>query len=164
MDSLEKSLEPAEPKLSPEKRELLELKATGLYVFHGTRADIEELTPRQAMDSETGPDGPPAVFASTEPDQAIFMAIVAPCGQTSSGSTVHNDEPPVFHFGATQETWDKVKDDAVGWVYVFKKDDLIPHDGSVVEHKSLSPIRPLRKIRVSKRDLPANIDIIPNRL
>lgn len=147
--------------ISREKQELLELQKTGHYVFHGSSVNVGELHPRQAVDSIRGHDGPPAVFASTEPEQAIFMAIVAPHGRSSSGSTVHNDKPPVLHFGATKVTLKNVTDDTVGYVYVLEKKGLLSHDGSRVEFKSIEPIRPIKKIRVSKRDLPRNITVIP---
>ncbi|OGG57213.1 hypothetical protein A3D71_03860 [Candidatus Kaiserbacteria bacterium RIFCSPHIGHO2_02_FULL_55_20] len=147
--------------ISSEKQELMALERTGLYVFHGSGRDLDKLEPRQAIDSQTGPDGPPAVFASNAAEYAIFMAVVAPLGQTSSGATVSNDAPPVFHFEASKETLDRLTDDSFGFVYVFNKDEFEPHKGAGIEFKSLQEVHPLKKIRVSKRDLPKNIGVIP---
>src|SRR5690349_1422213 len=107
--------------MSPEKKELLELEATGEYVFHGTGEDVAQLEPRQAIDTKSGPDGPPAVFASDRAEYAIFMAIVngQNCGGSSQSSV--GGTATALRYSMTQETHDRLRESAEGWVYVFPK-------------------------------------------
>lgn len=153
---------------SPEKQELLALEAEQKYVFHGTGVDVEKLEPRQAVDTETGPDGEPAVFASDRADYAIFMAIVnhanCPSGARSrAGAFADATESGIKYrldFGMSADTVAQLQEDAVGWVYVFDKQQFLPYKAKEgVEFVSNMHVAPIRKIRVAKRDLPEGIEV-----
>lgn len=150
--------------LSPEKRELLKLEKEGWYVFHGSGVDVDTLEPRQAMDIVRGKEGDPAVFASDKADYAIFMAIVnkqnCPQGALShAGSNTHEDGSIELVFGMSKATNEQLKDSASGFVYVFDKTGFVHRGKEWVEFMSYTPIKPLRKIRVTKQDLPEHIEI-----
>lgn len=149
--------------LSPEKQELLALERTGIYVFHGSGEDLASLNPRQAVDDSTGPDGPPAVFASNLVEFAIFMAIMNrhnySSGTISAGTRGDGMGKIELEFAVTRDIWDELKDTASGWVYVFNKSDFTPRTEKNAEFVSHESVVPVKKIKVSKRDLPANIAI-----
>ena len=165
---MEQAPKPEKLELSPDKEELLRLEQTGEYVFHGTGADLDELHPQQAIDIEKGPDGSPAVFASSKADYAIFMAIVhkknAPEGTHSkAGATSFDDGSIRMKFGATQKTLDQLQESASGWVYVFDAKDFAPrpdHGARGVEYVSYKTVQPVQKILVHKADLPEEISVI----
>lgn len=143
---------------SAERRQLRDLESTGLYVFHGTSANVEQLEPRQAIDSTTGPDDEPGIHASQIADYGIFMAVAAPLGHTRSGATISDESPePVMGYGASQSVMDRLTDETNGLVYVFEKKDF--RQRRPVEWISTKPVKPVFKIRVSKRDLPKNIEV-----
>lgn len=172
MESKEQS---SEKTISLERQELLRLEnefdADGkcIYVFHGSDADVDQLDPRQAVDVVRGPDGEPAVFASDKTDFAIFFAIMnktnCPKGsRTRAGAEVDDEKGTAeLKFGATQETLDQIQDDASGWVYVFKKEDFNQRPDGGVEYTSKKPVEPFKKVKVFKRDLPENVEIIKER-
>ncbi|KKS05226.1 MAG: hypothetical protein UU58_C0001G0086 [Candidatus Nomurabacteria bacterium GW2011_GWA2_41_25] len=151
--------------ISPEKLELLKMEKEGIFLFHGTRADIDSLEPRQAVDNERGPDGEPAIFASPAVDFAIFHAIINssnfPEGIVSqSGAISHDDGSFKLRFKLPRGVLAKLPDSAAGWVYVFKKEDFAQIKERPAEYKSQISVQPLRKIRVLKRDLPSGIGIL----
>lgn len=141
---------------SPERKQLRELEATGSYVFHGTNADAEELEPRQSIDIVTGPDDEPGIHASQVADYAIFMAVAAPLGHSRSGAT-ESDDSLVMNYGVEKSTMDRMTDQTTGWVYVFDKKDF--KQRRPVEWISTTPVKPIFKIKVSKRDLPKDIEV-----
>jgi len=149
--------------MSPEKEELFRLQELGEYVFHGTSEELALLEPRQAIDEKTGADGPPAVFASDRVDYAIFMAIVNAqnckgSAYSRAGGTTTPNGSVVLRFGMTKETANNLTDTAQGWVYVFPRSKFTQRDSSA-EYTATVPVVPLQKIRVSKADLPENIEI-----
>jgi hypothetical protein len=149
--------------ISKEKQELLRLESEGSFVFHGTGEDVELLEPRQAIDTEKGLDREPAIFASPAADFAIFHAIVNtrnfPQGiQSESGAINHDDGSFELKFALPKESLDSLADSAAGWVYVFDKNDFKNIEGRLAEVESQTKVRPINKIRVSKQDLPSNID------
>jgi hypothetical protein len=151
--------------ISPEKQELLSMEKEGLFVFHGTNADVDSLHPRQAVDIKRGPDGQPAIFASPAADFAIFHAIINsgnfPDGIISqSGAVSHDDDSFELRFKLPKGALAKLPDSASGWVYVFKKEDFSQIDGRPAEYKSHTSVQPIRKIRVLKRDLPSRIGVL----
>jgi hypothetical protein len=165
MESIPSRIERSE-ELSSEKQELLRLETEGKWLFHGTGLDLEELTPKQSIDSKTGPDGEPAVFASDKAEYAIFMAIVHRVNshtgraQSSSGAVFDDDKFVELKFGMPRDTRDNLKVDARGWVYVFDRNQFIEHPTKKgVEFVCYAPVRPVRKIEVHKADLPADIEI-----
>lgn len=92
------------------------------------------------------------------------MAIVnkynCPRGSRSRSGTTNNDGVIELNFGMTKETSEQLQDAASGWVYVFDKNQFASHPTKAgVEFVSYGNVVPLRKIRVSRRDLPSNIDI-----
>jgi len=153
---------------SAEKRLLHELESSGLYVFHGSAEDREELSPQQAhniLPEGVIPDGEPAVFASSLADYAIFMAIMnknnCPRGTRSSVWTHTTEGERTLSYGATAETLEQLTDTAHGFVYVFNKESFMQRDPEdEVEYISTSTVKPIQKVRVLKQDLPGQIDII----
>jgi hypothetical protein len=141
---------------SPERVKLRELEESGLYVFHGTNIDVEELEPRQAVDNNTGPDDKPGIHASQMADYAIFMAVAAPLGHTSAGAT-ESDDSLTVHFDIDKNVEARLNDQSMGWVYVFGKQDFVQR--RPIEWISTKSAKPLFKIPVSRRDLPRNINI-----
>lgn len=154
--------------LSSEKQELLVMEKEERYVFHGTAVDVDLLNPQQAIDTERGPDGDPAVFASPSTDFAIFHAIVNgknfPEGiVSSSGATSHDDGSYELKFALPKNSLSLLSDTATGWVYVFDKKNFVQVEGRSAEYVSRVAVQPLQKIRVAKRDLPANIGVLAPR-
>lgn len=151
--------------VSPEKQELLRLEAEGKYVFHGTGKDLDELEPRQANDVVRGPEGNPGIFASSLADYAIFMAIFngrnIPGGARSSAGATHEDDGSFsLEFAVEQNAIDNLKDSASGFVYVFDKEKFTRRWDQSVEYVTHSAIKPTFKIKVSKQDLPQNIEVL----
>ncbi len=144
------------------KEELLKLQQTGEYVFHGTHQNLTEFTPQQAFNydgEKQTADGKPAVFASGYIEYAIFMALITeencPEGYWSGAGLRHGS----LSFNATQNTLDQLTDDAQGWIYVFDKDDFQKRDDDDVEYVAYHTIKPIQRIRVTKKDLPENIEV-----
>lgn len=153
--------------MSSEKQKLLELEKTGQYVFHGSSAEIETFELRQAhsyIDGKNVPDGEPAIFASSAVDYAIFMAIIneknCPRGHyASAGLSRKGDGSYYIRFRATQKTFAQLNEDASGWVYVFDKKFFTQRAIRKIEYMTTTPVVPIEKVRVTKGDLPENIEI-----
>jgi hypothetical protein len=108
METLESRKRPEQVE-SPERAQLRELEMTGLYVFHGTAANVDELEPRQAVDATMGPDDEPGVHASQFADYGVFMAVAAPLGHTSAG-TVSTDGSFTLNFAMSRDVADQLTD------------------------------------------------------
>lgn len=155
------------PILSPEKQELLGLEKSGLYVFHGSPQDLETLAPRQAIDVHIGPDRNPAVFATPAVDLAIFNAVlkgknkysIAQSHILESGADTHDDGSFDLKFSVPRLAWDTLLDSASGWVYVFDRHSFNPISDRPAEYESTEEVKPIKKIKVGKMDLPGNIEI-----
>ena len=152
--------------LSPAKLELLKLEALREYIFHGTDAETDELQPNVAIDNKTGPDGAPAIFGSTVAETAIFYAIMKAKnfkhGGVSSREGSHGDSGTKIttsNYAVLKEDYEQMKDDASGYVYIFSKKDFTPRGEMSTEHSRLKPIRPIRRIEVTKADLSKNIEL-----
>ena len=150
--------------LSPAKQELLALEAESKYIFHGTTADTDELLPQQAVDNVRGPDGDPSVFGSTISQTAIFYAIINRKNfeheSVTSGESSHvNSETTEIHseYRVSKEDFKHLKDGAFGYVYIFNKSDFTPSEEDSPEHRRFEPIKPIKRIVVTKEDLPKNI-------
>lgn len=146
---------------SPEKLELLRLEAEGKWVFHGTGVDVDTLEPRQSVDTQTGPDGDPAVFASDRTDYAIFMAIINrrnfAAGIHSRVSRYgHDDGDHEYVYFVPEGALDQIDDSADGWVYVYPRESFQKYK-KPGEFISEAPVAPAQKILVRKRDLPKGI-------
>jgi hypothetical protein len=156
--------------MTPEKTRLLELEETGNFLFHGTESadEVSVFEPRQAhnfVDGEHHPDGPPAIFASSIAEYAIFRAIVNARNcpdRPKSGVSVKTNIliGPTLTYWIAPATLAQVRDDAYGFVYVFDKKDFKRKDRGSVEYISLTSVKPVEKIRVTKADLPENIKLI----
>lgn len=149
--------------LSPEKQELLAMEKEGRYVFHGTAVDVDLLHPQQAIDTERGPDGEPAIFASPAADFAIFHAIITkqnfPQRLIAESGAITNDGVSFeLKFGLPRGALEGLTDSASGFVYVFDKNKFTQIEGRPAEYISRVPVQPLQKIKVLKRDLPDGID------
>lgn len=147
---------------SPEKTELLQLEAEGKYVFHGTGVDVEMLEPRQSVDTQTGPDGNPAVFASDLVDYAVFMAIINkrnfPGGIRSRVSRYgHEDGSHEYAYYVPAGALERLDESATGWVYVYAKEQFNPYK-KPGEFISEVPVTAVRKVLVHRRDLPIHIE------
>ncbi len=147
------------------REKLHALEQEGKYVFHGSTVDTNLLEPREAFDAERGSEGGPAVYASSSADYAVFMAIInkrnCPNGVHSTFG-MHRDADGSYHlrFWATQDTLDQLKDSASGFVYVLGKEKFSKRDERSTEFFSHEPVRPLHKMKVTKRDLPRPIFLI----
>lgn len=144
---------------SSEKQLLKKLEGEGRWVFHGSAKLLQILNPKQAH-NQGGPDGEPAVFASPLTDIAIFRAIINRDNIKNnhrSGFSRINDQ---LTFRATQETIDQLHDmsEKEGYVYVFDKNKFITKNR--IEYVSRDPVVPDQIIKVSKIDLPEDIDVI----
>lgn len=149
--------------ISEAKRKLFHIEVMGKYVFHGSDGDIEEFEPRQAHNYVNGtniPDGEPAIFAISKADYAIFLAIVnkhnCPKGSRSSAGMRDGN----LKFKATEETLSQLQDSASGYVYVFNNDQFSQRREGGVEFVSFQNVTPIEKIKVTKMDLPEQIEII----
>lgn len=141
---------------SPERQELRVLEESGLYVFHGTHVDTEGLEPRQAIDTETGPDDVPGVHASQVADMAIFVAVAGQLGNIRFGAD-EVGERLAIDYGISSTDAEKLNDETNGFVYVFDRKDFIQRRPA--EWLSTKSVKPVRKIQVFRRDLPRDIKI-----
>jgi hypothetical protein len=151
---------------SPERLLLEKLESENNWVFHGSGIEsLAQLDPRQAYDhkrDETGeviliPDGLPAVFCSQSVDIAIFMAVLNDnnlFNGARTGFSVGDNE--VLEFRATPGVLERLKDEGYGYVYVFSKEKFTPR--SNIETLSYSSVIPDKVIKVTKKDLPNNIE------
>lgn len=141
---------------------------SGRFVFHGTGEDIEVLEPRQAYTYIKGvrqEDGPEAVFASSSADYAIFFAIFSkkncPLGRRASvGDFESRDDGYRLKFKASSNTVSQIDDSSYGWVYVFDKDQFQLRQEGGIEYFNRQAAKPLRKIKVTRKDLLGNIETI----
>lgn len=157
--------------ISEAKKLLIELEASGQYVFHGSPSRIEELEPRQAYNHPEGsqagvPDGAPAVAATPLVDVAIFRAIV------------NSDNIKISHssrFGPDKEDDKKMRfglsvnghsdlEGTKGYVYVLPKDTFAPYQRTAsFEWRSSENIKPIQVVEVSAEDLPEDIEVLPEK-
>ena len=144
----------------------MELEATGHYVFHGSGAIADSLEPRQAhnyIDGIQHPDGDPAVFASSLADYAIFMGIInkknCPEGYHSSAGTETKNGKMSLKFRAGDKTLAQLGDSATGFVFVFGRKLFAQRDRGGIEHAAYQPVKPVEIIKVSKGDMPSEIDV-----
>lgn len=146
-----------------EKQKLKILEETGQYLFHGSMGALKILEPRQAhnyLNGEQVPDGRPAVFASSNLEYAIFMAIINErnCPRGFRASSGYSDEGVKLF--ATKETLSQLSDDASGFIHVFDRFLFSPRDDNRIEFVSYQAVHPLQVIQVFKRDLSPYIGIL----
>ncbi len=149
-------------------RELLQdFEATHKYVFHGSEeVDLDYLEPRQAYNHRNGErelDGDPAVFASSKADYAIMMALInknnCPEGFRSSASSKQKENGEILlKLRATKGSVDQLNSGSFGCVYVFDKNIFHKREGGA-EYISSIRVTPVKKVKVTKADLPPYIEI-----
>lgn len=144
------------------KQRLLELEKTGQYLFHGSADEIEVFEPRQAYNWVNGvkeKDGEPAVFASPSIDYAISMALLTSQLDVVASAENKEAEEYTLRISVAKDTFNLLKPDRKGFVYVFNKNNFPDKNGPAefVSHKSL---KPLEKVIVTKEDLPENLEIL----
>jgi hypothetical protein len=153
--------------MNQEKEKLLKLEQTGEYVFHGSGELVRIFGPRQAHNFKNEvqeEDGEPAVFASSAADYAIFMAIIhkknCPQGYYSSAGQSEKDGISYLRLRATEKTLRQLDDAVYGWVYIFRKDQFTPREEGGIEYVCTHRIAPLKRVRVTKRDLSETIELL----
>ncbi len=160
------SVETPKNKIEQGKDTLMTLEKEGVYVFHGSTELLEELEPRQAKiwdkdKKEMTEHGEPSVVATSFAEIAIFRAIIS--NKIKAGDGQHyssfgpDGEKPFFE---TTPTMLKNAKDAIGYVYVFKKDDFAKL--SPMEWRSGKKLKPVRTFEVHFQDLPENIRVEPH--
>lgn len=147
---------------------LLNLEAEEKYVFHGSEnPDLDSLEPRQAYNHKDGiphPDGDPAVFASAKADYAIMMALInkknCPAGfESSATSSISKDGEISLSLRANKQAVEQITPDTCGFVYIFDKEAFEPRKGGV-EYLSKVPVTSRNKVRVTKEDLPPQVQVV----
>lgn len=136
---------PKSPKISDERKELATLEQTGLYVFHGSPHDIDQLEPREAFDTDRGSEGTPAIYASPKADYAIFMAMLAPLGRTSVGTVRHDDNTFTLTFSASRRALARLTDESAGVIYVLNKQEFEIHNDNPSELKNTNALQAVSK-------------------
>lgn len=142
--------------ISKQKEHLLELRDSGQFLFHGSGKQIKTLEPRQSYHYPgTGTkiaEPHLAVFASSNPDIAIFMAIFSEKNFTHLRTGFGSDENGVATFRVNQETIQALPDNASGYVHVLSKDHFQHTEAD--EWISFIPTETIEIIEVTKEDLP----------
>ena len=158
--------EPIGNKIEQGKEALISIEKEGLYVFHGSIELIEELEPRQSKiwdkdKKEMTEHGEPSVVATPFAEIAIFRAVIsnkikADDGKHYSAFGSDGEKP---YFETTPSVLKNAKN-AVGYVYVFKKEDFT--ELSPMEWRSNKKLKPVRTFKVHFEDLPENIRVEPH--
>jgi hypothetical protein len=139
--------------MSPELQELKKLESAEQYLFHGSGSVIDEFEPRQAHNYIAGeqiPDGEPAVFASPFADYAIFMALINKMNCPNGFHSASGFQNGELTFQATKETLDQLDDSAIGYVYVFSRDNFTKRNDS--EWVCKQKVKPFLTIIVRRSD------------
>ena len=148
------------------REELQSLEAEDKYVFHGSdNPDIDSFEPRQAYNYKNNvkePDGDPAIFASSKADYAILKALInkknCPGGHNSSVSSSQKENGEVsLTLKASRDSIEQLNDESYGYVYIFNKDAFQREEGA--EYTSKVPVSSVKKVRVTKTDLPPHLEI-----
>ncbi|HEU0051195.1 MAG TPA: hypothetical protein VFQ60_04025 [Patescibacteria group bacterium] len=142
---------------------LLDLEATGKYVFHGSdNPNIKALEPRQPQNfpewDKAEDDGSPCIATARLADAAIFRALVRE-DRTGFGQ----DKNEALHLYASRTALKRVA--RSGYVYVLDRKKFEPRHGSPqdLEWRSEETVTPLEVVRVTKSDLPNSIEIVSER-
>jgi hypothetical protein len=147
------------------KEALMSLEKEGIYVFHGSAELLPELDPRQAKiwDKEKGvmvEHGEPSVVTTPFAEIAIFRAVINNKIKSDDGkhySSFGSDGEKPFY--ETTPSMLRNAKDAIGYVYVFKKEDF--YKLSPMEWRSNKRLKPVRTFEVHFEDLPQNIRTEP---
>jgi hypothetical protein len=141
--------------ISPRER-LLKLEKEGLYVFHGTTAQVDCLEPQQAY-NDNEKDGKPAVFATPFADVAIYRSLINGDNLNEPSENQFGTTDDGIYFKASQNLLENAKN-IIGKVYVLDKEKFKDFKGT--ECRLEESISPIEVIEVTANDLPANIEII----
>lgn len=144
------------------KELLIKLEGTGKLLFHGTsRGDISELEPRQGTNKGVK-DGEPAVCSTDSSELAIFKAITAATKEKESNYKFifGRDEDTKKIFYRMSESVVNIIEGTKGYVYVMNKNNF-KHERRY-EWRSLETINPIIVMEVTNKDMPKNIEIIPD--
>lgn len=137
------------------------LQAESQYLFHGTaHGGVIIFEPRQALNNNNQTaDGPPAVFASSMPEIAIFIALTAGRGRKTSyvGRRYPGDEEVSFY--ATADVLDNMADSKNhGYVHFF--DRILFSNFRGHEYTSLKVVKSIGCIKVTNVDMTEVINLI----
>lgn len=153
-------------KIEQGKEKLMNLEKEGIYVFHGSMELIEELEPRQPKifdkdKKEMIEHGESSIAATPFAEIAIFRAVISNKIKSNDGthSSSFGYDGHQLSFRTTPEILEQSKD-AVGYVYVFKKEDFTKF--SPMEWRSNKKLKPIRTFEVHFQDLPNNIQLGPS--
>ena len=149
------------------RQKLGALEASGKYVFHGTGEKLDILEPRQAHNRFDGirrKDGPPAVFAATAVDYAIFMAVFSkkncPLGlHTSVASWSSSNGVYSINFKASPGTMSQIDDSSSGWLYIFDKKDFHEREPAALEYISRKAVKPIERVAVHMKDIAGAVEV-----
>lgn len=152
--------------MSPAKQKLIELEATGNFLFHGSGRELEVVEPKQDYISTNGideEDGDPAVFATPYIDYAIMLALVNEenCldGFRAKAETDKLDNGSiVLKLQMSEETSAQLEPEDFGFVYVLDKKQF--NEKWPEEWTSCERCKPIDKILVTTEDLSDRIEII----
>lgn len=140
-------------------RNFLKKLEDGKYLFHGSNKKINALEPRQAYDWSSGKkqkDGTPAVFATDNLDRAIFMALLRDIpGMHGSEYRVGKY---ILHINKRKEEELSKISNINGFVMVLPRDKF---KKSGADYRAETEIKPDFIIKVTKKDLPSNIEVRP---
>ncbi len=141
------------------------LEKEGAYVFHGSTELLEKLEPRQAKiwdkeKKEMVEHGEPSVVATPFAEIAIFRAVISNKIKAEDGKhySAFGSDGVKPYFETTPSVLKNAKD-AIGYVYVFRKDNFVKI--SPMEWRSNQKLRPARIFEVNFEDLPKNIKLEP---
>ena len=145
------------------------------YLYHGSTQKLERLEPRQG-EQMGEPDGDPAIAATNRVDIAIFRALISGHASRAKGRDKHyssfgRHEDGAIHLDALAEDInDARRDDAVGYVHVFKKAEFTPYprddspdaltEEHLYEYRSHQPVVPTFVVEVNGKDLPKDIGLL----
>ena len=148
------------------KETLMSLEKEGPYLFHGSTELLVELEPRQAKiwdkdKKEMVEHGEPSVVATPFAELAIFRAVISNKIKAADGKhySAFGSDGEKPYFETTPSVLKNAKD-AIGYVYVFKKEDFTKL--SPMEWRSDKRLKPVRTFEVHFEDLPENIKTEPN--
>jgi formamidopyrimidine-DNA glycosylase len=133
------------------------LNREGKYVFHGSSSLIKVLRPRRSINHSEEvlkyePGGVVAVFATDEPEIAVFMALQ---NKAVNGWSSFSSRKGNFAFSVSPEKWEYLNsDDARGYVYVLDRNLFTCIQG---EFRSGKEVQPISVVGVTRKDLSGNI-------
>jgi hypothetical protein len=154
--------------MSSERARLAELEMAGDSVFHGSSEEAETLEPRQAHNFVGGEhvmDGSPAVFASSNVDYAVLMALVnkknCPKGFYSHVSKFgKSKEDALLKLSMSRKTLEQLTEESTGYIYVFDRKGFSPRDITEIEFVSNVSVKPREIIKIKKSDLLQEVQIL----